>query len=680
MTPHTERERIRVLEGFYKKARKTVEFEPAIRFSGVEVHRRVACALCDMLQAEAPCVERDEVILYRRTVINTPELFTEKEWSDISSKHFLHEKGRVCNVCPDYEKMLKTGLAKTKIELEARIEQAVGEQREYYISQHMTVCAVMGLAERYCQAARRVGNWQAAKDLEQVPAKAPQTFRQALQFLRVLHFTLWCEGEYHNGLGRLDQYLYPYLQKDMDKGELTEDQALELVEEFFLALNRDSDLYPGIQQGDNGQSLMLGGIRPDGTDGFNLLSRLCLRASRELKLIDPKINLRVSAETPIEIYEEGTTLTKEGLGFPQYSNDDVVIPGLMAKGYTQKDARNYTVAACWEFIVPGEGMDIPNIAAVNFPAIVNCCMEKNLDRCGDFDVFYTCLEQMLQDECARLLKQCSNIYLVSAPFLTLLMHSKEQGKDISEGGKYNNYGFHGVGISTAVDSLYALKHLVFSTKEISPDMAKTVIRGDCSDAELLAQLRYEIPRMGDGDEAVDSLAAKLLNSFANAVEPLRNERGGCVRAGTGSAMFYLWHAEEIKGTLSGFRAGEAFGANYAPELFARSKGPLSVIWSFTRPDLKRTINGGPLTMEFDATLFKEPSGIHKIALLVRRFIQLGGHQMQLNSVDRAQMQDAQIHPEAHRQLIVRVWGWSAYFVELDKEYQDHIISRQEFRV
>lgn len=680
MTPHTERERARVLGGFYKKTRKTINFEAAVRFSGVAVHRRVARALCDMLQAEVPQVEQEEVIVYRRTVINTPELFTAEEWSDIRNRHFIHEKGRVCNVCPDYEKMLKNGLAKTRTELEAKIGQAEGEQREYYISQHMTVCAVIELAARYCQAASRAGNQQAAKDLERIPAKAPQTFRQALQFLRILHFTLWCEGEYHNGLGRLDQYLLPYLQGDMDKGRLTEDEALELIEEFFLSLNRDSDLYPGIQQGDNGQSLMLGGVRPDGTDGFNLLSSLCLRASRELKLIDPKINLRVNAETPIEIYEEGTTLTKEGLGFPQYSNDDVVIPGLMAKGYTQQDACNYTVAACWEFIVPGAGMDIPNIAAVNFPALVNRCIEKNLDSCSGFDSFYDRLECALRYECKRLLEQCANIYLVSAPFLTLMMHSQRPGRDISEGGKYNNYGFHGVGISTAVDSLYTLKRLVFDTKEMDPNTAKAVVGGYCDDAGLLAQLRYEMPRLGDGDEAVDSLAIKLLNSFADAVEPLRTELGGHVRAGTGSAMFYLWHAEEIKGTLSGFRAGEAFGANYAPELFARSKGPLSVIWSFTRPDLKRTINGGPLTMEFDAALFKDEYGIHKVALLVRRFIQLNGHQIQLNSVDRAQMQDAQIHPEAHRQLIVRVWGWSAYFVELDKEYQDHIISRQEFKL
>ena len=133
-------------------------------------------------------------------------------------------------------------------------------------------------------------------------------------------------------MGRFDQYIYPYLKADLDKGLYTEESALELLEEFFLTFNRDSDLYPGMQQGDNGQSLVLGGLNEDGSDSYNLLSELCLKASLELKVIDPKINLRVHEKTPLSTYILGTQLTKQGLGFPQYSNDDVVIPGLMELG------------------------------------------------------------------------------------------------------------------------------------------------------------------------------------------------------------------------------------------------------------------------------------------------------------------------------------------------------------
>ena len=161
--------------------------------------------------------------------------------------------------------------------------------------------------------------------------------------------------------GRIDQYLYPYYQADLEAGRLTQDQALDLVEEFFLSCNKDSDLYTGMQQGDNGQSVVLGGYDAEGNDQYNDLSELCMRACEELRLIDPKINLRVNRTTSLERYVRGSELTRLGLGFPQYSNDDVVIPCLIHWGYRPEDACNYTVAACWEFIIPGYGMDIPNI-------------------------------------------------------------------------------------------------------------------------------------------------------------------------------------------------------------------------------------------------------------------------------------------------------------------------------
>lgn len=145
-------------------------------------------------------------------------------------------------------------------------------------------------------------------------------------------------------------------------------------------------------------------------------------------------------------------------------------------------------------------------------------------------------------------------------------------------------------------------------------------------------------------------------------------------------MFYLWYADNVDFAPSGHRKGEAFAVNFSPELFVKNKGPLSVIQSFTAPDFTDAINGGPLTMEFHSTVFRDAESIRKVAMLVKSFVSLGGHQLQLNSVDRETLLDAQKHPEQYQNLIVRVWGWSAYFTELDKEYQDHVIARQEFAV
>ena len=198
--------------------------------------------------------------------------------------------------------------------------------------------AIFDLTDRYRAEAEKQGKGELAKVLECVPRYGATSFYEASQFFRIIHFSLWLEGDFHNTAGRFDKYLFPYFKADMDKGIYNKNSALELLEDFILSFNKDTDLYQGVQQGDNGQSMVLGGIDENGKQVFNLLSELCLKASNDLMMIDPKLNIRVGKDTPIEVYEMGSRLTKAGLGFPQYSNDDVVIDGLMKLGYDLKDA------------------------------------------------------------------------------------------------------------------------------------------------------------------------------------------------------------------------------------------------------------------------------------------------------------------------------------------------------
>ena len=186
--------------------------------------------------------------------------------------------------------------------------------------------------------------------------------------------------------------------------------------------------------------------------------------------------------------------------------------------------------------------------------------------------------------------------------------------------------------------------------------------------------------MGMDDDLPDLIARELLEQFADALEGRVNCRGGIFRAGTGSAMYYLWHADEIGASPDGRRKGEAFGTNYSPSLFAKINGPISVIKSFSKQNFKRVINGGPLTLEFASTMFADENSVKKIARFVKAYIEMGGHQLQLNAVNTDKLLEAQVHPEKHRQLVVRIWGWSAYFVELDVSYQNHVIKRQQYRV
>ena len=672
-----------VLNKRHTTVRRDVAWTLAEKFAREKVpqERRAAEGLCAMLAAEQPVFLPEETIAFTRTVRQLPELYTIDEMETLRKEAVYHEKGCVFNISPDYGSTIRVGLDARHSELKARLVQAVAEKdamaQEFLACALQSIEAVLGLADRYCQEAERQCLTLIAQTLARVPHQGAKTFLEALQFLRILHYALWCEGEYHNGLGRFDQYLYPYFAKDLAAGRLTKESALELIEEFFLSCNRDSDLYIGVQQGDNGQSLMLGGVDKSGKDAFNALSRLCLKAACELKVIDPKINLRVSKTTPLAVFEEATELTKQGLGFPQYANDDVVIPALVRLGYALEDARDYTVAACWEFIIPGCGMDIPNIGAVSFPAVVDQVIRTS--QATEFEAFMADVQVELMRDANRIAASLSTVRILPGPFISILCDGRvAAGRDVCEGNRYNNFGIHGTGLSTAVDSLAAIRQIVFEEKTLSLTELATVVDTDFKDRpELLAKARFGVPKMGNADPSVDQLAKTLLNLFADTWDGRTNNRGGIYRCGTGSAMYYIWHANELHASPDGRLSGEPFAANYAPSLNVPVNGPVSVIQSFTVPDLERVINGGPLTLEIHDSAFRESDGVTKVAKLVKFFIDRNGHQLQLNAINRDQLKDAQAHPESHRNLIVRVWGWSGYFVELDKPYQDHIIQRVE---
>jgi formate C-acetyltransferase len=176
------------------------------------------------------------------------------------------------------------------------------------------------------------------------------------------------------------------------------------------------------------------------------------------------------------------------------------------------------------------------------------------------------------------------------------------------------------------------------------------------------------------------MSSLLLQSFADALKGKTNCLGGKFRAGTGTAMYYLWHADEIGASCDGRRKGEPFGTNFSPSIFAAIDGPFSVIESFSKQNFHDFINGGPLTLEFSQSMFGDEESITKIAMLVKAFIIKGGHQLQLNAVNAETLKKAQSDPDSYRQLIVRIWGWSAYFVELDKKFQDHVIMRREYSI
>lgn len=675
MTERIKRLKEYVVSGAHRALRtdRMPNEQAYLPYAADEPEKCMGLYLRELLSTQEPIFLPDEqIVVTRSTKYLRPDVPIELPYNS-------PENGWICNISPDYSYILDNGIEQVKLDIARAAEKH--PERSAYAEVLTGVCDnVLEFVENYRVEAKKQGLDEIAERLSRVPAHAPQSYADALQSLRIIHFCLWLSGNHHVTLGRFDQYMYKYLMADMSAGRLNRAQALELTEEFFLSCNKDSDLYAGIQQGDNGQSLVIGGCDKDGRDVFNILSELVLEASCELCVIDPKINLRVDKNTPPERYELATELTVKGLGFPQYSNDDVVIPGLMRLGYSEEDARNYVVAACWEFIIPRRGMEIPNISWLSLPGCVNRVVHEKLAACEDFATFLCEIDAEIKRSCVRFQDEFYRVSFRPAPLMSLMMEGcLDELRDVSEFStcRYKNYGIHGVGVAPAADAIAAVNALVFNG-DMSPE---ELVRALDADFEGYPKLRNrmlcELPHFGNDDDAVDGYACMLLDSFSEALEGLCNAYGGRYRAGTGSAMMYVTCGKEEGATADGRRAGEYLPANYSPSLGIKLSGPMSIIDSFTKPKLERVINGGPLTLEFAAGSIKGKEGLGKLAALVRSFIALGGHQLQLNVINRDSLLDAQRHPEKYRNLIVRVWGWSGYFVELDREYQEQIIKRAE---
>jgi len=353
-----------------------------------------------------------------------------------------------------------------------------------------------------------------------------------------------------------------------------------------------------------------------------------------------------------------------------------VVPGLERLGYSAEDARDYVVAACWEFIIPGRGMDIPNIGALPIAAVTDRAIREVLPAGGGMEAILERAGDIMRQECAAMADKVKNLYVIPSPYISLFF-DVAPGKDIADGCIYNNYGIHGTGVATAADSLAAVERMVIGGRVTADELIAAMDANFEGCDELLYALRNECPKMGNDDDSVDMYATKLLSMFAEAVKDLKNERGGIYRAGTGAAMYYIWHAADMGATADGRLAGTPLSANFAPSLNVKLNGPVSLVKSFAKPELMKVINGGPLTIEFHDSVFRNDEAIRKAASLVQAYIRWGGHQLQLNTVNSDTLRDAQANPDKYRNLIVRVWGWSGYFVELDKCYQDHIIRRVE---
>ncbi len=603
------------------------------------------------------------------------------------------DEGFVTNHCvAGYEKVLRLGFEGIKKEAEEAIERFKGEDNQevsFLMAVIICVEAAEKLVERYHKLAQSMSkvesNQKRARELEEIAhvcssinSGPPKTFHEALQLFLFTHLIIMVENYNLMAIGRFDQFMYPFLEKDLITGKITLTEALELLECLFIKLNDTADIHT-----DNGLNILLGGINREGKDSTNDLTYLCFLAKKEIHLVDPQLSLRYHSKSPKELLDFVWSLGFENSEPPRLYNDDIIITALEKVGVKSEDARDYAVDACQDIMIPGKSDFYPVFAGIYGTFFLNVLNEsvKSLPRTSDFEEFLNLYKSNLK-KAIDLHVQIANekdaiIPKISpVPFLSSTIEGcVNSGKDKTEGGAiYNFTGFIGGGFVNLINSLAAVKKLVFEKKEIdSNELINALDSNFIGYEQLRLKLINRAPKWGNDDDYVDLIGKDISEFFSLEVHKHKNPRGGCFVSG-----LFTHHqvrlGKIIPATPDGRKQGEALALSLAPSLGTSKEGSTAIIKSVSKLDHTLFPLGTSLDMTFTASA---ESDLEKLLFLTQTFMFLGGCEFQANILDAKTLRDAQRNPEEYKDLIVRVWGFNAYFVTLTPDYQEEIIKRAE---
>ena len=494
-----------------------------------------------------------------------------------------------------------------------------------------------------------------------ITLEKPHDLKSALQSILLWNSLLWQTGHNLVGLGRLDKVLAKYPLPE---------NAEELLCDFLKTLHCEYTFKSGVLKGDTGQIILLGGLDENGEYYSNEYTQLFIKCIQKLHLPDPKLLLRCVKNMPKELMELSMACNATGIGSPLFSNDDIVIQKLMDFGYEAKDAYNYGVSACWEPLSIGNSLEQNNLANVEYGSCMHqVLVDEMLSECSTFDDVLNVFYKKLEDNSIQIKTGLDKIVWEDDPLLSLMMGLKT---DISKGGaKYNDYGILSVGMSAAVNSLLNIKKFVFEEHKYTlKDVQKIVLDNyQDSDKDLLLFSKNENGYGTESEEAI-SLTNQIISKTESFFKDYRNKFGGKVKFGL-SSPGYLMIGQNCGATLDGRKAGEPFQTH-----ISRDKGePLTEIMNF-ESKLKFTgtsANANVLDVMVPSSLLKD--NVDKFTTYMIAGIKAGIFQLQMNVMSYAQLVDAKAHPEKYPNLIVRVWGFSAYFNDLPEEYKDHLINR-----
>jgi formate C-acetyltransferase len=533
-------------------------------------------------------------------------------------------------------------------------------------------------------------------------------FREALQAIWFLLVLLQIESNASSfSLGRFDQYLLSYLERDLETGALTLAEAQELLEYLWLKCNEivllrsssSARYFAGFPIGFN---ITTGGQTADGRDATNLLSFMCLRAQAELGMTQPNLSIRIHENSPQDFLETAAFVISRGAGMPQVFNDEVIIPGQMRRGISPEDAMNYAVVGCVELSTPGKALGWSDAAMFNMVRVLELTLfggadpktgaqiglrTPPLNEIASFDQLQSCYDQQTVHFIRLMVEGCNTVdgihaEILPSPFLSLVIQDcVTRGVDVTAGGAHYNFsGVQGVQVANVADSLAAVQHAVFDAKWITGTQMLDALRANFEGQEILRQrLLNRIPKYGNDDDRVDGFARHWANRYSELVGAYSTIRGGMFQPGFYTVSAHVPMGANVGATPDGRRADEPLAdGGLSPSAGRDIKGPTAMLNSVGKTNLELASNGTLLNMKFLPSFFEGERALAKFVSLLRGFGRLHIPHVQFNVVSAETLREAQTKPQEFRSLVVRVAGYSAYFVELDRALQDEIIRRTEF--
>jgi formate C-acetyltransferase len=541
---------------------------------------------------------------------------------------------------------------------------------------------------------------------KRVPKHRPETFWEAIQYYWFVHLGVTIELNTWDSFnpGRLDQHLLPFYKKGLEEGSLSEMEAREILKSFWIKFNNQpAPPKIGVTAEESATytdfcTINIGGVEPDGSDASNEVSYLLLDVIEEMRLLQPSSMVQLSKKNPNRLIKRALKIIKTGYGQPSIFNTEAIISELLRQGKSIIDARKGGASGCVEsgafgtesYILTGY-FNIVKVLEITLNNGTDPSTGKNIGiRSGDpttfetFDEFYDAFEKQLNHFID--IKITGNniidqIYakFMPSPFLSILIDDcVEKGKDYNDGGaRYNTSYIQGVGMGSITDSLTAIKKNVFDDKIISMNDLLTALKNDYQDFERIREiLLNETPKYGNDDDYADDLAKRVFESYFQAIDGRPNLKGGKHRINLLPTTVHVYFGSVTGAMPDGRNKGEPLSEGISPVQGADRNGPTSVIKSVSKLDHLRT-GGTLLNQKFSPQMLSTEAGIEKLMHLIRSYFRLDGHHIQFNVIDAETLRKAQKSPENYRDLIVRVAGYSDYFVDLIPDLQDEIIKRTE---